>query len=423
MNLNFFIARRIGGKRSSGGKLGKISTIIATASVGISIAIMILAIAIANGFRKEVKEKASGFNGDITLSSPGVEIVNHLYPIEPLSFIDKIDSLPQVKGVYPVAYRTALLKNDSQIQGVIFKGVGSGYDMEFFGKYLEDGELPDYTVGQDSSSIGAVPSDYILLSRRLASIMDYHVGDKIMAYFVDETVKMRRFTIKGIFNAQLDELDKSLVIADIRHISNVNGWKNGELSGYELALEEKGSGVLDDCAVAIEQILYDNTKESDASVVATTLEERFFVLFDWLHLLDMNVLVILFLMVAVAGFNMISGLLIMLFESISQIGLLKALGMTDRSVAKIFLIRASYIVLRGLLAGSALSMLFCWLQWKYRLISLDPANYFVPYVPIDMDLYTVAAINVISFLLIMLILVVPCKIISRVSPSRTIAVE
>ena len=234
MDLNLFIANKIGKRTSSNGKLSRISNIIATVSVGISIAVMIVAIAIANGFRGEIREKASGFNGDITLSAPGIDITNHLYPIKPLSFAGKIDSLPQVERIHPVAYRTALFKSDTQIQGVLMKGVGEGYNMEFFANCLTEGTLPDYSVKKDSTGRALAPSNDILISRRLADMLGFKTGEKVLTYFVEEDVQLRRFNVKGIFNAQLDELDKSLVIADIRHISRANGWKEGELSGYEL---------------------------------------------------------------------------------------------------------------------------------------------------------------------------------------------
>ncbi len=423
MDLKLLIAGRIGKRVSSNGKLSRISNTIATLSVGISIAVMILSIAISNGFRNEIREKTSGFSGDITLSAPGVDITNHLYPIKPLSFIEKLDSLPYIKKAAPVAYRTAILKSDDAIQGVMFKGIDGNYDMEFFAKYLQEGSLPDYSIKKDSASKAMPPSGDIMISRRLADMLGYKVGDKTLAYFVDDNVQLRRFTIKGIFNAQLDELDKALVIADIRHISRVNGWKNGEVSGYEIVLDKKRRSSADECAADIEKILYENTADEDDSVAANTLEERFYILFDWLHLLDMNVLIILALMMAVAGFNMVSGLLIMLFERISQIGLFKALGMKDGDISKVFLYRSSFIVAKGMLIGDIIAILFCWVEKTYKVVTLDPSNYFVSYVPIDISATTIIAINVAAFLLMMLILMIPCHMISRISPAKTLVVK
>ena len=169
--------------------------------------------------------------------------------------------------------------------------------------------------------------------------------------------------------------------------------------------------------------MFRTTGEDDDSVVANTLEDKFYILFDWLHLLDVNVFVILALMVAVAGFNMISGLLIILFERISQIGLLKALGMRNRDISKIFLWRASFIVIKGLVAGNAIALLFCWIENKYKLIELDPVNYFVSYVPIEISPLTIIAINVIAFAIIMVTMLIPCMLISKVSPSKTLSVS
>ncbi len=423
MNLKLFIASRIGKKSAANGKLSRISNTIATVSVGISVAVMLLAIAIANGFRCEIREKASGFSGDINLSAPGIDITNHLYPIKALSFADKIDSLEYVKKIQPVAYRSALLKSDSQIQGVLFKGIDSSYSLSFFKKHLQEGDLPDYSVKYDSTGRASAPSNDILISRRLADMLGYTIGDKVLAYFVDDNVQLRRFTIKGIFNAQLDELDKSLVIADMRHISRVNRWDDNRISGYEIILDDKGRKNPEESAEAIEHILYSNTLESDDSVVANTMEDKFYILFDWLHLLDVNVFVILALMAAVAGFNMVSGLLIIIFERISQIGLLKALGMTNKDISKIFLYRSSFIVAKGMAIGNIVALLFCWIEYKYHLIPLNPANYFVPYVPISLAPSTVVMIDIAAFAAVMLILMIPCNLISRISPARTLAVQ
>ncbi len=423
MNLNLFIAKRIGKKASSNGKLSRISNIIATISVGLSIAIMILAIAVANGFRSEIRQKASGFNGDITITAPGVEIQNHLYPIKPLSFIGKLDSLPYITKIQPVWYRTGLLKTEKQIQGVIFKGVDSSYDMQFFERHLIVGELPDYSFTPDTLGRIPAPSNDILISRRLMEMLQYKVGDKVTAYFIDENVIPRRFTIKGVFDAQLDDMDKSLIIADSRHISRINGWKEGEISGYELMLTPKAFKKQKRCGDEIEAILFEHTSEDDDSVVANTLKDRFYILFDWLHLLDMNVLIILMLMIAVAGFNMVSGLLIILFERISQIGLLKALGIYEKDISRIFLYRASFIVGKGLAIGNIISLCICFIESRYKVIALDPANYFVSYVPVEIDWFTVIGINILSFAAIMAILMIPCHYISKISPSRTMVVK
>ena len=423
MNLNVLIAHRIGKKAAGKGKLSKISNIIASVSVGLSIAIMIIAIAVAAGFRSEIWEKASGFSGDITIQAPGVEITNHQFPIYPLSYTKELSSLPFVESLQKVSYRTGTIKTEDHIQGVLFKGIGSDYNLDFYQKHLIEGELPDYTPKLDSTGRTLPPSNEIVISKRLAQMLGFKCGDKATAYFIDEDITLRRFTICGIFDAQLDELDKALVIADERHISRLNRWKEGEVSGYEIIVKEQFKNKTDKCLDAIDETIYKYSTEDDPSIVPTTLDERYYILFDWLHLLDLNVVIILALMIAVAGFNMVSGLLIILFERISQIGLFKALGMRTNDIIKIFLYRAASIVLAGLIPGNLAAITFCILEKHFKFISLDPTSYFVNHVPVKIDATTIITLNVMAFILIMLIMLIPCRMVSRISPSKSLKVE
>ena len=423
MNLNILIAERIGKKAAGKGKLSRISNVIASVSVALSIAIIIIAVAIAGGFRNEIREKASGFSGDITLQAPGVDITGHLYPIASLSYINRLDSLPFVKSIDAVSYRTGVLKSENQIQGVLFKGLGGDYNMDFYRKSLVEGELPNYSLKRDSTGYTLPPSNDILISKRLSQMLGFRSGDKVLAYFVGDDVAVRRFTVCGIFDAQLDELDKALVIADLRHINRLNGWKNGEIGGYEIMLEEKYKGKAAQCMAEIDAVTYRYSTEDDSSVIPKSIYERYYILFDWLHLLDLNVVIILALMIAVAGFNMVSGILIILFERISHIGLLKAIGMRDSNITKIFLYRAASIVLAGLVPGNIIAILLCMAEKRYELIPLDPANYFVDHVPADISATTIIVMNIIAFTAIMLILLIPCKMISRISPAKTLKVE
>ncbi len=427
MNFNLFIAGRIGKKSASNGRLSRISNTIATVSVAISFMVMIVAIAIANGFREEIRGKASGFSGDITLTAPGVSIENHLYPTTRPSYIGKLDSLEFIKSVNAVSYRSGLLKNGNEIQGIVVKGIDGRYDMEFFRNHLIEGEIPQFTLHIPSEETGsansAAPSNEIIISKRLANMLNYKVGDKAQAYFIGDDVRIRLFTIAGIFDARLEEIDKSLIIADAGHISKLNGWKDGEVSGYEVLLKKSYRDNTAKVAAKLEEFLYNNTADNDPSLVPTTLQERYYILFDWLHLLDTNVYIILALMIAVAGFNMVSGLLIILFERISHIGLLKSLGMRNKDIASIFLYRASFIVLKGMAAGNLAAILFCLLESQYRFIKLNPTNYFVSFVPIEITPSTIIAIDIAAFITVMLILTIPCHIIGKISPSKTLAVK
>lgn len=412
MNLNLFLANKIGSRADYTGRLSRTGTVISIVSVALSIAVIIVAVAVSNGFRSEIGNKARGFAGDVVLAEPGLEITSESGPVPAdLSYRNKLEELPFVERVSPVAYKQGILKTDNEIGGLLLKGVDSTYNMEFYGEFLREGRLPDFG--------GKSISNEIILSGRVADMLHYKAGDRVVAYFVGEQVRVRSFTLVGIFDAQLEQLDKFLAIGDIRHISRLNGWGNG-VSGFELFLE-KEAGEKD--MAAIEDVIFGNQKETDTPLVPTSLQEKYYVLYDWLHLLDLNVFIILALMIAVAGFNMVSGLLIMLFERISQIGLLKSMGMTNRAVAGIFLTKSAMVVLKGMLWGNALAVLLCLVQKHFRVITLNPDNYFVSAVPVEFSLAWILAMNLIAFVAIMLIMLIPCHFISRIDPASTMRVK
>ena len=412
MNLNLFLANKIGNKADATGKLSKTGTVISVVSVALSIAVIIIAVAVSNGFRNEIGGKARGFMGDITLAEPGMEITGESGPVSAdLSYLQELEELPLVERINGVSYRRGILKTQDEIGGVLFKGIDSTYNMEFYSRYLVAGTLPTLN--------GPAASNEIMISKRLADMMQYQVGDKITAYFVDDQVKVRRFTLAGIFDAQLEQLDKYLAVADHRHIARLNGWKD-EFSGYEIYLDTEATF---ERTLAVEDIIYKYTTEEDTPVVPTSLQEKYYILFDWLHLLDMNVFIILALMIAVAGFNMVSGLLIMLFERISQIGLLKSLGMTNNAISRIFLTKSAIVVFKGMIWGNGIAIALCLVQKHLNIITLDPANYFVSSVPVDFNLPWIAAMNAIAFVAIMLIMMLPCHFISRIDPAATMRVK
>ena len=415
MNVYFFIAEKISQKSHRKGRLGKTSNLIAVTSVAISIAVMIIAICVADGFRTGIREKASGFSGDITLAPPGQDIVNHLYPVKREGYTDSVARLKEVKNISPVAYRSALLKTTDQIEGIMMKGVDGTYDLSFFEHSLTEGALPRY---RDSTS-----SD-ILMSRTLASRLGYKTGDTVTAFFIGEELSARLFKISGLYNAQLEGLDKKFIIADLRIIQDVNGWSAEQISGYEVSLKRSNRNRLAKCCREIDELIGRHTpQEEDITMIPTTVEERFYILFDWLRLLDINVLILLVLMTAVAGFNMISGLLIFIFEKMSHIGVLKALGMSNSGVAKIFLYRSAVLMLKGMAIGNAVALLFAGIQWKYELIKLDSANYSISYVPINIEPVTLILVNLLSFAIIMALLLLPCHMIGKVSPAKTITAK
>ena len=303
------------------------------------------------------------------------------------------------------------------MQGVLFKGIDSLYSMDFFTRHLYKGELPKYT------SVGF--SNDILISKRMADMLGYDIGSNVDAYFIGDDIKVRRFNVSGIYDAQLEELDKILAIADIKHINRLNGWRDGEVSGYEILLKPGANSTssLNKMETKLNNLIYEFSTDDDDSVTINSLRDTYYVLFDWLKLLDINVIVILTLMIAVAGVNMVSGILIILFEKISMIGLLKSMGMNNKNISKVFLYKAAIIIGRGMFWGNLIALTLFWIQYKFELISLNPNNYFVTFVPVKLTLLNVLLIDVISFVVIMLIVLIPTKFISSVSPAVTLRVK
>ena len=410
MSASRFIASKLsdGGDRPS-----RTSNTIAWISVCLSVAVMIIAIAVVAGFKQEIRDRATGFMGSVMLVQPGQSPINEQYPFsENLSYRDRLLAEPGITGVSGVAWRSGLIKTDDNIDGLYFKGVDSLYDFAFFQHCLVDGTLPDYH--------GRISND-ILLSRTTTAKLGFSVGDDVVVYYIGEEVKVRKFKLCGIYDAQLEEIDSQMAVADRRQVQRLNGWAGDEVSAIEI--RTKSGTPIDRISDRVEELILLSAQESDRPLFVTNVKKLYGHLFDWLALLDSNVLMILALMIIVAGFNMISAILIILFEKISTIGLLKSLGMTNRDVSRVFLLRAGALVGKGMLWGNVVGIGFCLLQKYTRLIKLDPASYFVEAVPIHLSIPRLLLLNLLAALLIMAIVTLSTRFISRVSPDRTMRVE
>lgn len=407
-------SRFIASKLSDGdGRLSRTSNTIAWISVCLSVAIMIIAIAVVAGFKAEIRARATGFMGSVMLIQPGQSPLNEQYPFsENLSYRERLQAEPGITGVSGVAWRSGLIKTNENIDGLYFKGVDSLYDFSFFANCLVDGSLPDYH--------GRISND-VLLSRTTASKLGFKVGDDVVVYFIGEEVKVRKFKLCGLYDAGLEEIDTKMAVADRRHVQRLNGWSADEVSSIEIRIAPETS--IEFMNDRVEELIFTSMQEDDKPLFVTNVKKLYGHLFDWLSLLDLNVLMILLLMVVVAGFNMISAILIILFEKISTIGLLKALGMTSREVTKVFLLRAGALVAKGMLWGNIVGIGLCLIQKFTRIIKLDPANYFVSAVPIHLSVGSILLLNIIAAILMMAIISLSARFISRVSPDRTMRVE
>ena len=378
MDVSLFIARKLRFK-------GRIAVV----SIAVSFLVMIIAVSVSSGFRNEIRDGISFLSGDIQLT-----------PVD-LNFLDEtspVDRYPSYLGI---------IKSGDDIHGVLFKGVEQSA-----------GLLP----GQHDT----LPPMSVSIPARLASMLHLEPGDALPSYFIGEKVKVRKFTVHSVYDGLVGGDDENLVVfAPISDMQRLNGWSDGQVSALEVILDRrsKSAGRMSDMQQEIGTLVLLYTSDDEESVVARSAVSRYPQIFDWLNLIDFNVFFILILMTAVAGFNMISGLLIMLFENISTIGLLKSLGMADRQIAKIFIIRASSVMLKGILAGNALALLFCLVQGLTHVIRLDPSNYFISYVPVHVDVAAYLAADFAAYVLIMLLLLIPSLFITKIDPARTVRVE
>ena len=390
MDVSLFIASRLRFK-------GKIAMI----CIAVSFLVMIVAVAVSSGFRHEIRDGLASLSGDVQLTPVDMNYIGGTSPVGRYpSYIDDIASLDGVEEIAPVVYRAGIIRNEGNIQGVVFKGSGSSR----------------------ADSLGTLE---VSAPERLASILSLEPGDDMLAYFIGDRVRARKFKVASVYPSLVESDDMLVVYARLADMQRLNGWTEDQVSAFEIILDKSCRDVrsMDAIADEIGYMAYSRASEEDDTVVSASAVEKYPQLFDWLNLIDFNVLFILILMTAVAGFNMISGLLIMLFEHISTIGLLKSLGMTDRSIAKIFLASSSATVLKGMIAGNILAFAFCAVQGMTHMIGLDPSNYFVSFVPVHIDPVMVLLADAVSYAVIMLLLLIPSLFIAKVDPARTISVK
>ena len=371
---------------------------LAVISIALSFLVMIVSVAVSSGFRKEIRDSLSAATGDVQLLPSDMDWLSENSPIGRYpAYLPHIDSIAGVKSVSPVVYRAGIVKMGEVVHGVLFKGV-------------EEFSAPD-----SISMAVSIPS-------RLADILSIGAGDSFQAYFVGDRVKVRKFQVADVHEDLAETDDRLVVYARLSDIQRVNGWREDQVSAFDIRLEEafRTESGMNKASMEAGAMALLYSSDEDSSVVSISAAEANPQLFDWLSLIDFNVMVILGLMTVVAGFNMISGLLILLFENISTIGILKSVGMTDSAIVKIFLRSSSVIVLKGMAAGNILAFLFCLVQGTAHFITLDPSNYFISYVPVHLEPIKILAADAAAYLVIMLLLLLPSMFISRVDPARTV---
>ncbi len=409
-----FIARRISSSPSGDGGPG-VMVAIARISVAIGLAVMIVALGVVVGFKRELEAKLVGFGGDVQIvcvaTAGSMESATML---RDSTLEASLRSIPDLASLSAFAIKGGVLKGKEAIRGMMLKGVDGGYDWRFFESNLKQGELPDIN--------DTLRNKDLLISSSLASLLQVEVGDKVEMIFVTENILPRRdlFKICGFYDTGFEEMDKHLALTDIRNIQRLNSAFPQGITGYEITSVSTDKKEVARFVRQIEERLYASEASIEQGLISRSSRERFPALYDWLKVHDVNALVIIVIMLMVSLLNMTAALLIILLERTRMIGILRALGMGTGSLRRVFLIRSSRIVLTGMLWGNLVGLGICALQHYTRFIKLDAENYFLDAVPIAIDWGWWLALNAGAYLFIVGLMLLPMTVIARITPDKTI---
>ncbi len=403
MNLGLFIAKRISLQAER--TFSKLIVRIAIVGIMLGLGVMILSVAIVKGFKSEIREKVRGFNGDIQFVKYDLNssFENTPFNIDHNS-LDNVKKIDGVVHVVPFANKPGIIKANNEVEGVILKGVDSTYDWNYFKNILTTGKTIDFSDSVNTER-------QIIVSEVLAKRLNLKVGDDFLMYFVQESLRKRKFEIVGIYNTGVEEVDKTYVIGDISLIRKLNKWTDDQVGGYEVRINDFPT---------IDQFTYQLSDFVPPEIKTVSVKDNYPIIFDWLSLLDVNAQVILFLMLIVAVINMISALLIMILERTNMIGLLKALGETNWGVRKIFLYNAVYLVGIGMLLGNIFGIGLGVLQQQTHFFTLDEASYYMKFIPVQLEIADILMINAGTLLVCLLVLLIPSLLVTRISPVKAI---
>ena len=410
INLNYelFIAKRIiAGKKYKNSISSPIIKIAVTA-IALGIVIMLIAVATGAGLQYKIRDKIAGFKGH-------VQIVNYdsnnsdvsTVPIKKNQpFYPRFKQIEGIKNIQVFANKGGILRTKTDFEGIIFKGVSTDYDWTFFEEYLVEGKIPNLTLPRTKE---------VLLSQTIVDRLHLKLNDTILATFIKtSTSKLpsnRKYTLVGIYNSGFTEYDKTMMIGDLREVQKLNKWSTNDVGGFEILLdnfdtiEAKGDEIYSEIGVTL------NSK---------TILETNPTVFEWIQLFDNNVWFIIAIMILVAGINMITALLVLILERVQMIGILKALGSTNSSIRKIFLYNASYLILKGLFWGNIIGLSIIFIQYYFKVITLNPETYYVTTMPVYISLKKIVLLNIGTLIMSLLMLIIPSYIITKIQPSKAI---
>lgn len=414
MNWKLFIAHRIYKNDEGGKEVSKPAIRIAMAGIAIGLAVMIISVAVVIGFKHQVRDKVVGLSSDILVTSMDEAQSYQTTPVVGNdSLLHVLEAVPAVSHVQRYATKPGMIMTSDNFQGMVLKGVAQEYDTRFLKKHLVKGEVPSFS---DSTA-----SNKVVISQTIADRLSLTVGDKLYTYYLEDNIRARRLTVAGIYQTNFSAYDDLFLITDLYTVTRLNNWEREQVGGIEVEVEDYG--LLEQVNEHIRELLNEKSDRYGSVYYSRTVEEVYPQIFAWLDLLNVNVWVILILMVGVAGFTMISGLLIIILERTNMIGVLKALGADNTSVRKVFLSFSVLLIRKGMLWGNVVALLFCVLQYYFKIIKLDPATYYVDAVPVELNVGVWLLLNLGTLVVSVLMLVGPSYLVSRIHPARSIRFE
>lgn len=413
--LPLFLARKIYGSDDKNQKVSKPAIRIATLGVAIGLAVMIITVGVVYGFKHSIRDKAIGFGSHIQVENFMSMQSGDPYPIcMDDSLINVLKNINGINHVGRYTLTQGILKTDSDFLGIVFKGIGEEYDTQFLAENIIEGEMPRFSARKSSNKI--------LVSKTIADKLHLKTGDRLFAYFVcTDDVRVRRFTVSGIYETNMSHFDQVICIADLYTTNKLNGWEPKQCSGAEIEVSDFTR--LEQVAQEMVEKVNRTTDHNGETISTQTIFEAYPQIFTWLDLLDINVWIILALMTCVAGFTMISGLLIIILERTQMIGILKALGARNSTVRHTFLWFATFIITRGLLLGNIIGIGLLLLQKYTGVVTLDPKTYYVSEVPVEINIPIFLAINAATLAISVMVLVAPSYLVAHIQPSKSMRYE
>ncbi len=408
MNYELFIARRIIASKQYRKSVSSPIISISILAIAIGIIVMLFSVATGVGLQKKIKEKISGFHGDIQISH--YDANNSRVTVTPVSrnqeFYPDFKEVANVRKVQVFATKAGIIRTPDEFEGIVLKGVGNDHDWSFFESYLQEGRMPNFT--------GEL-SDEVLVSRKTANRLRLKTGDSFHMFFVkddpNKAPNSRKFVVAGVFDSGFEEFDETFIIGDIRHIQRINRWEDDQVGGFEVFIHDFDQ--LRTTGAEVYQAI-------DPTLNALTTAEKYPAIFEWLSLFDTNIVVIIGVMILIAGINMITALLVLILERTQMIGVLKALGSQNWSIRKVFLYNASYLIGKGLFYGNLIGLGLLLAQKYFGIIRLNPETYYVNEAPVHLSLTMLLLINAGTLFLCLLMLLVPSYIVSKISPVKAI---